>query len=155
LAVLAHDPVFDVAGLLVGEWAGHALQEADGPEIDVLLEAPPDRNEQAPERDMVGDSGPADRAQIDRIEATQLLDAVLRHEFAALEIAVAAPIEMRPVERKTVLLRRRFEHALPLGHDLLADAVARDDGDLVLLHAEISLRARDKKFHRSRGVGEK
>ncbi len=48
-AVLAHDPEVDVAGLLVGERAGHAGHEPHGPQVDVLLEAAADRDQQTPE----------------------------------------------------------------------------------------------------------
>src|SRR5262249_459287 len=119
--------------------AGHALQEAHRPQVHVLLEAAPDRDQETPERDVVGNAGPADRAQIDRVELAELIDAVLGHELAHLQKTVAAPVEMLPVEREAVLLRRRLEHPLALGHDLLADAIAGDDGDFVRLHAEPSL----------------
>jgi hypothetical protein len=90
---------------------------------------------------MVRYSGPADGTQINRIEAAQLVDAVLRHELAALQEPVATPIEMLPVEREAVLARRGFQHLLPLGHDLLADAVAGNDGDFVFFHREPRSRA--------------
>src|SRR5262245_14849935 len=48
LVVLAHDQIVDVAGLAVGEGGLKTLKEAHGPQVDVLLEAAADGNEQAP-----------------------------------------------------------------------------------------------------------
>ena len=53
---------------------------------------------------------------------------------AVLEIVVAAPGQLVPLELEAELAAGRVEHAHALGHHLLADAVAGDHRDLVLGH---------------------
>src|SRR5256885_354012 len=59
--VLAHHVVVDVAGLAAGQRAGHALEQAHGAQVDVLVELAAELEQRAPQRDMVGHGGgPAD-----------------------------------------------------------------------------------------------
>src|SRR5258706_270017 len=58
--------------------------------------------------------------------------AVRGHHLAMLGVVVAAPGLLVPVDREAVLAARGLEHALALGHDLLADAVAGDHSDAVI-----------------------
>ena len=55
LVVLAHDPEVDVAGLAAGERGRHAGHQPHRPQVHVLVELAAERDEQAPERDVVGD----------------------------------------------------------------------------------------------------
>ncbi len=128
--VLAHDVEIDIPSFLADEWARYTVEQAHGSEVHVLIEFATDRNQQSPERDMIGNRGEADRAEIDGIMCTQLLDAVLRHHAARLEIAFARPVELLPNEVEAVLPTRGLQHAHALGHDLGADSVARDQGDV-------------------------
>ena len=134
LAVLAHDQIVDVARLAPGERAGQAFEQAHGAQVDILLEAPADRDQQAPERDMVGHAGKADRAEEDGIEAGQPVEAVLRHEPAGLCIAFAAPVELGPVPLYAEAGAGGLQHPDAFRHDLPADAVAGNDSDTVAIH---------------------
>src|SRR5262249_32049133 len=113
--------------------------QADGPEIDVLLELATDRDQQIPERDMVGDRGPADGAEEDRIMPGNAREAVGGHHMAGALIEVAAPVERLPGKREAVTLRRRLQHLAGRGDDLLADAVALDHGDAKSGHGALPL----------------
>src|SRR6185503_7042204 len=80
------------------------------------------------------------RAEEDAVHALDLVEPVLRHHCAALGEALAAPIVMLPFELEAVAAPRRLEHAHAFRHDLLADPVAGNDGDLVRLgHDGVSL----------------
>src|SRR5262249_53449981 len=116
-----------------------ALEQADGPQIDVLLELAADRDQQIPERDMIGDRRPADGAEKDRIMPGYLRQAVSGHHAAGALIEVAAPVERLPGKREAVTLRRRFEHLARRGDHLLADAVALDHGDTKSGHGFLPL----------------
>jgi hypothetical protein len=78
---------------------------------------------------MVGDLlGPADRAKINRIMSANLVFPVVRQHLAVLfEIVPAGKIEMIELQINAELHCGGLEHANALGHDLLANAVTRDD----------------------------
>ncbi len=57
---------------------------------------------------MIGNGREADGAEIDRIVGAQLLDAVLGHHAARLEVALARPIKLLPDELEAVLLSGGF-----------------------------------------------
>ena len=52
-----------------GQGTLHSVKQPDGSQRDVLIEAAPNRNEQAPERNVVGDVGSPDGPQQDCIGA--------------------------------------------------------------------------------------
>ena len=110
----------------------------DRPQVHVLPERPPDRDQQAPQRDVVGHVGPADRAEQDRVRRAQRLEPVGRHHPAGLDEVVAAPRVLGQVEREAVGAARRLQHLERGGRDLAADPVAWDDGDPVTPHASQS-----------------
>jgi len=128
LRVLAHDVEVDLVRRAVGERRAHAGQQPAGAQVHILVEAAADRDEQAPERDVVRHPRPADGAEEDRIVPADALFPVLRHHAAVLEVVVAGR-EVEPVElqREAVPLGDLLEDADALRHHLLADAVARDD----------------------------
>ena len=134
LVVLADDDEVDVGGAAVRERRGNPLEQLDRPQVDILPEGPAQRDQEAPERDMVRHAGKAHRAQQDRVERAQHLDAVLRHHPAGLAVGLAAPVEMLPVEADVVAPAGGLQHPHGLGHDLLADAVAGDDRDPIVRH---------------------
>ncbi|MNP49645.1 hypothetical protein D3C76_1438460 [compost metagenome] len=73
---------------------------------------------------------PADRAEVQGVEALQLLEPVVRHHLAVLQVVVAAgPLEEFELEVDAMLLRRGLDHAHAFGKDFIADAVAGDCGD--------------------------
>jgi hypothetical protein len=134
LAVLALDvlPHDDELHVLRGpQRALHAVEDPDRAQVDVLAERPADRDEQAPQRDVVGHPGPADGAEEDRLEAAEDLQPVGRHHRALLLVAPARPVELGVLERDAVPRAHGVEHLAGGGDDLRADPVARDDGDLL------------------------
>ena len=72
----------------------------------------------------------------------QPLQAVRGHHRAGLEVALAAPVVVRPAEAEAVAGAGRLEHALGRRDDLVADAVAGDHRDVVddLVHGGASFR---------------
>ena len=133
LGVLAHDPEIDVAGLAAGERRRHARHQAHRPQVDVLVELAAEQDQRSPQRDVIRHLGrPADRAEEDRVVPADLVLPVLRHHAAVLGVIVAGG-EIEPVlpQLEAEPLGGRLEHAHAFGHDLLADAVAGDDGDAI------------------------
>ena len=70
---------------------GDARPEPDRPQVHVLAERAADRDQQAPEPDVVGHVGPADGAEEDRVGRAQGVERVGRHHPAGLDEVVAAP----------------------------------------------------------------
>ena len=66
LGVLAHHVEVDVGLGAAGERRAHARHQLARPQIHILVEAAADRDQQAPQRDVVRHVGPADRAEQDR-----------------------------------------------------------------------------------------
>ena len=101
LVVLAHDVEIDVAGRAVLQRRVDTGQQPHRPQVDVLLEAAADRDQQPPQRDVVGHAGIADRAEKDRVVEAQLVEPVLRHHPAGLGVGLAAPVEFAPFEARS------------------------------------------------------
>ena len=120
--------------LLVRERARHAGHQPHRPQVDVLLEAAADRDQQAPQRHVVGHAGEPDRAEVDGVVVANPVEAVLRHHAAGLLVVFAAPGELVPLELDAEPAASGLQHADALGHDFLADAVSRDGRDRVLGH---------------------
>src|SRR5262249_54830400 len=79
-----------------------------------------------PQADVVRNAWPADGAEVDRIHGPQSVEAIGVHHQAHVQVVLAAPREALVVEAARC---NSVEHAESFGHDLLADAVAGDDGD--------------------------
>src|SRR5208282_4078383 len=134
LGVLAHHHEVDVARTAVGERARHPGHQAARPQVHVLVEAAAPLDERAPERNVVGNARrPADGAEIYGRVRAHALEPILGHHPPVLEVVVAAPRQLVPVEFDTEAAADGFEHALALGHDFLADAIAGNDGDAITL----------------------
>ena len=99
--VLAHDDEVDVARLLAGERTADAGVEDRRPHARVLIEAAPDRQQQAVERDVVLHPRIADRAEEDRVERPQPVERVGRHHPAVLEVVLRAPRKVLPLEAES------------------------------------------------------
>ena len=80
---------------------------------------------------MIGDTRKTDRTKKDGLELAQLLEPVLRHHATGLRVRLARPVERRPLEVEAELLADDVEHAGGRRDDLLADAVAGNERDLV------------------------
>src|SRR5271155_4491220 len=83
---------------------------------------------------MVRHAGISHRSQIDRVEASQLLQAIRWHHLPNFEIGAAAPIKMLPGIRDSVAATGRLQNAEPFSDHFLSDAVPFNDGDLVMAH---------------------
>ena len=133
--VFAYDIEVDVARLAVRQRRGNAGHEPDGAEVDVLVELAPELQQRSPQRDVVGDLlGPADRAEEDRIMRPDLLLPVVRQHLSVPGVIV----ERREIERveaqvEAVLPGHSLQDRAAFRHDFLADPVARNDGNSVMI----------------------
>ena len=138
LGVLAHDDEVDVARPAARQRRSDAGHQPHRPDVGILIEAAAQPDQQPPERDVVRDQGrEADGAQEDRRMAADLLEPVLGHHPAVLDVVVAAPGQLVPVEGDAVFRTGGVQHADALGHDLLADPVAGDHRDPVPDHRQL------------------
>ena len=116
------------------KWRVDAAEKTHRPQIDVLLKRAPDGNQQPPQRNMIGDSWISDGAKIDGVEIPQLLEAILGHHPASLQIRLATPIKMLPGKIHLKATSGGLENAKTFGHDLVSNAVPFNDCDLVSIH---------------------
>ena len=141
--VFPHHPEIDVAGLAARERRRHSRHQPHRTKICILVELSPEFDQRAPQGNVIGNfRWPADRAEVNRIVLADLFLPVVRHHLAVLfVIVVGSEVEMIEMHGHAVLLRRRLDDAQALRHDLLADPVAGNDRDPVLLfflgHREI------------------
>src|SRR3546814_3997643 len=77
LDVLAHHDEVDVGGPAPGQRRRHAFQQAHRAHVGVEIELATQRDQQAPERDMVGDAGRSE-------EHTSELQSLMRISYAVL-----------------------------------------------------------------------
>lgn len=112
LGVLPHHVEVDVAGFAAGEWSGDAGQQAHGAQVDVLVEMAAELDQASPQRDVVGNEfGPADRAEEDGVESPQLLEPVVGHHLAVLEVVVdVGVVEFFEVQGEAEPLRGGLQH---------------------------------------------
>ena len=116
------------AGPSPGERACDARQQPHRPQVDVLVEPLPDRQDQLPHRHVVGHARIADRTEVDRVELLQLIEAVGVHHPAVAPVEVAAPRELRHLEHAR---RGPLDDVERRRHDFLSDPVAGNDGDFM------------------------
>ena len=139
LVVLADDDEVDLSRHAVGERRPDPRHQPDGADVGVLLEAAAQPDQEVPERDMVRHQRrQAHGPEEDGLVLPDLLQPVLGHHPAVLNVVVAAPGELVPLELEAELAARRLQHADAFRHHLFADAVAGDDRDLVLGHEQLS-----------------
>ena len=109
-------------------------QQPHGPQVDVLVERAPNRDQQAPQRHVVGNARIAHRAEVDGVDAAELLEEVGGRHRAAAGEPLAAPVVAGPTAIEPVSAPGRLQDAHPLGHDLRPDAVARNQRNRVAGH---------------------
>ena len=131
LVILAHDDKIDLARSKILYRGLDPRKQAHRPDVGVLLELAANRNQQAPQRDVIGHARVAYRAQKNRIEGPKLLQSVFRHHAAGFQIALATPVELFPGERKTEAARRGLGDANAFRHYFLANAIAGNGSDFV------------------------
>ena len=134
LGVLAIDEHVNRAGRLVAQGRLHPLEQISRPQVDVLLEAPPHRQQQLADAQVVRHVRAAHRAEQNGVELLELLEAVSGHHPAVLLVIAAAPGEARPAQAGLVAPHRRVGHADGLFDHLRADAVAADHRHLESCH---------------------
>ena len=133
LGILADDIEIDIPRHAFGKRRGHPGKKPDRPQIDILVEFPPEFQQRAPERDMVRNFlRPADSAEEQRVMAADPGFPVFRHHVAMLGVIVAAgKIEMIEMEWDIEAAGGGFQRAYSFGHHFLADAVARNHRDII------------------------
>src|SRR5262249_54666976 len=96
--VFADDDEVDIVWAFVFQRRLDAGEELHGAEVDVLVEAEAKIKEELALEDAGGDIGVADGAEEDRVELAELLEAVVWKRGAGLEVAIAAPVQVRELE---------------------------------------------------------
>ena len=132
LGVFSDEQHVDVGRTAAEQGRGRPREEAHRPQVHVLLEPLSNRKEEAPEADVIGDGRPADRAEVDRIEPPQDIEAVGRHHLTGLLVVRRSPGERLEFQ----LWAHGLERFESLGDHLRTDAVTRNHGD-PLAHGSI------------------
>jgi len=118
----------------------HAGIELDRAQIDVLVQLETQFQQHAFFKNARLDVGVADRAEIDGIEAAQLIERRIGQRLARPEIAGPAQVIRDRLQLEAEPLCRRVQHFAPLADHLRPRPVTRDHRDLVRLrHARFSL----------------
>ena len=104
-------PSRSVSGVASRSGLGDARQQPHRPDAGVLVESLADREAQPPEADVIRHVGPADRAEVDRVEPLQALQPVRVHHAAGFQVVLAAPGER--FEREAKARRRSAPRAAP------------------------------------------
>lgn len=104
-----------------------------------MVEPFADLEQQIPQGDVVGHAGGAHCAQVDGVKTGQLFHAVFGHHAAGLQVVFAAPGEGGAVKGERAVQRGHMpQYPQAFLHHFGADAVAADDGDLVVVHEDHS-----------------
>jgi hypothetical protein len=132
LAVLADDHPVEIAAGTAFQRALGALEDSCWTHVHVLVQRFADREDQAPEGDVVRDVWPAHGAEVNRVELLELREAVRRHVPAALQVVLGAPVEGGEVEGEGAEGGGEGgKDANRCGGYIDADAIAGDAGDAV------------------------
>ena len=135
LVIFAHHPEVDVARLAPHQRRRHARHQSHRPHIGVELELAADRDQQSPQRDVIGNGRESDGAKVDGVVMADFREAVIRHHLAVRGVVIAAPGFFVKLECDVEFPAGGFEDAHALGKHFLADAVAGNDCDFVRVHA--------------------
>ena len=139
LGVLADAHHVDVGRSAVGERGGEASQQAHRPQVDVLIEALTDAEQQVG-GDAIRHRRRADGAEVDRVEGGEPSHAVFIHHALMFQIVFTAPRQLGEVQRDSAAARRRFEHGDARRDDFFADAVTGDDRNSMRGHQLVGSR---------------
>src|SRR5579883_738260 len=141
-AVLAHHHPIEFARARVPQRALHSLKQPRRPHIRILIETLADAQPQTPQRHIIGNFAIADRAEIDRVEAAQHVEPVIRHHAPVLAKIIRAPRQRFAKQSEVAAARLQAREYLESRRDhFLANAVARNHRNPVLTHSS-SARAR-------------
>ena len=134
LGVLADEEHVDVCGAATGERVADAREQAHGPDVRPQVEPLAQLEQQAPERDVVGDARRADGAEQHGVERADSFDRVRGHHPAVFLVVGAAPGELDPFDRHA----GRVDDGARLGDHLRSDSVPCDHRDTVHCHVSPS-----------------
>nr|POE94434.1 hypothetical protein CFP56_16674 [Quercus suber] len=132
------DPVQIVRGVAqLCQRCRRSLENPRRSHVDVLVHRLPDGQDQAPQRDVVRDIRPADRAEVDGVVHLEFgLPRFRGHVPSPLQVCFRRPVEMRKGEVERAVRFGERVQGLDRGFgDIDADPVAGDAGDLVCFHA--------------------
>src|SRR5262245_22908343 len=107
LDVLAYND--DVEPLETGHRTFDARQKPHRAQVDVLIERAPDRDEQTPERDIVGNLGSTDRTEQERVTGVEGFESVERHHPSGAPIMIRAPVTNAPLSGEGMPLGDRID----------------------------------------------
>src|SRR5690625_923150 len=149
---LAHHHEVHVTG--VGQRGGHARHDATRPQVDVVVEAEPDLQQQATLEHAAGNTGVADRPEQDRVVAPQPVKFFVGQSLTGSVPAPGSKVILGGRYRDVSGLRGGLEDLQPFGHNFRADAVAADNGEVDVLlrherHATTSFRIAVRESHDS------
>src|SRR4029077_17108591 len=89
--IFTHNAEIDLSGGEVLDGRFYSREQLYWANICILMELAANRNQKAPERNVVGDSWMAHGAEKNGIEWQELFEAVFGHHAAGLEICLTAP----------------------------------------------------------------
>ena len=124
LGVFAHHDEVDVVGPFSCQRGLDAGEQFDWSEVDVLIQAEPQIEQQLAFEDAGSDVGMADGAQQNCVELAELVEPVFGQGFARFEKSIAAPVEVGQFVGKLLELGNRFENLHAFGCHLGTGPVA-------------------------------
>src|SRR5690606_1236730 len=116
LGVLADDDEIDVLWTTSGQRPGDAGQETHRPQVDPHVEGLADRQQHAPERDVVGHAGEAAGAEIDGVMLAEAVQRIVVHHLAVFEVVAAGVRIAGVVELQAAV---QFGEAIQYANSLL------------------------------------
>jgi hypothetical protein len=132
--ILADDDEVDVARRLADERTTHARIEHRRSNARILIEPPPNRQQQTVQRDVVLQARVAHGAEENRVERAQPIERVLRHHPTVLEVVLRAPVELLPDQAELKAGRGRLQHPDRRWNHFVSNAVAGNHCYAIGLH---------------------
>src|SRR5947209_6764404 len=133
--VLANAEHVDGLRRAIAERRWDAVQNAHGSQVDVLVEALPDREQESAKAHVVGHGWKPDGAEIDRVMIGEDLQSVGRHHHAVFQVVGAGPGQIGGSNRETTRdLASPAHHLEPSRDDLRANAISGNAGEPVAGH---------------------
>src|SRR4029434_4370208 len=104
-------------------------QDAEWPQVDVLIEPLPERKNHVASRDMVWDGRCPNRPEVDRVECFEPIVCILTEHALGLQIELAATRELREVQLDVAAARDPLNGGDTRRNDLAADPVTGNHCD--------------------------
>ena len=106
---------------------------------DVLIEPPPDRQQETVQRNMILQIGMPHCSEIDLVEFRQSLERVVRHHLTVLEVIVRPPRKLREFQRGSEPILGRTDNLQPFLNHIHSDPVSSNDCDIASRHTSAPL----------------